>query len=249
MKSKRLTLFIVILSSLIVLGAALVTITHADPNPVAATGHLSHDVYYWFKGHMSYAALVLLMAIESSIIPLPSEVVVPPAAYFSLQDGSNLNVFMVILMATIGAFLGSVINYGLSVLLGRPIIYSFADSKVGHFLRLSGKKLDKAEEFFRRKGSVSIFVGRLLPVIRHLISIPAGLSQMNFAKFSFYTFMGAGLWNIVLASLGYILYRIVPDDSMFFSELEHYSHYMKICGFILLALVAVYLVWKYCLRK
>lgn len=249
MKNKRITLVVVIVATLLVVAAAVVTVTHAPASATPSTGELSRDVYFWFKDHMSYAALVLLMAIESSIVPLPSEVVVPPAAYFALQHNSDLNIIMVIVMATIGAFLGSVINYGLSVLLGRPIIYAFADSKVGHLLRLSSEKLDKAEEFFQRKGSVSIFVGRLLPVVRHLISIPAGLSQMNFAKFSIYTFLGAGLWNVVLASMGYLLYCVVPDDALFFDQLEHYSHYMKIAGFVMLGLVVVYLVWKFRKRK
>ena len=249
MKNKRITLVVVIVATLLVVAAAVVTVTHSPASATPSTGELSRDVYFWFKDHMSYAALVLLMAIESSIVPLPSEVVVPPAAYFALQHNSDLNIIMVIVMATIGAFLGSVINYGLSVLLGRPIIYAFADSKVGHLLRLSSEKLDKAEEFFQRKGSVSIFVGRLLPVVRHLISIPAGLSQMNFAKFSIYTFLGAGLWNVVLASMGYLLYCVVPDDALFFDQLEHYSHYMKIAGFVMLGLVVVYLVWKFRKRK
>ena len=249
MKNKRITLVVVIVATLLVVAAAVVTVTHAPASATPSTGELSRDVYFWFKDHMSYAALVLLMAIESSIVPLPSEVVVPPAAYFALQHNSDLNIIMVIVMATMGAFLGSVINYGLSVLLGRPIIYAFADSKVGHLLRLSSEKLDKAEEFFQRKGSVSIFVGRLLPVVRHLISIPAGLSQMNFAKFSIYTFLGAGLWNVVLASMGYLLYCVVPDDALFFDQLEHYSHYMKIAGFVMLGLVVVYLVWKFRKRK
>lgn len=248
-KKNRFILLIVILAFAAVVVAAVVAITHGSATSTPPTGELSRDIYFWFKDHMTYAALVLLMAIESSVVPLPSEVVVPPAAYFALQQGSELNFFVVILAATIGAYLGSVINYGVSVLLGRPIIYAFADSRVGHLLRLSGEKLDKAEDFFQRKGSVSIFVGRLLPVVRHLISIPAGLSRMNFARFSLYTFMGAGLWNVVLALLGYMLYCIVPDDALFFDSLEHYSHYMKIAGFVLLALVVGYIVLKYVVKR
>ena len=145
--------------------------------------------------------------------------------------------------------MGSIINYGVSVLLGRPIVYAFADSRVGHLLRLNREKLEHAESFFQRKGPASIFVARLLPVVRHLISIPAGLARMNFATFSLFTVLGAGLWNIVLAALGYMLYLAVPDDALFFDQLEHYSHYMKIAGFALLALVIGYLVYKYKFKK
>lgn len=201
-------------------------------------------LYFWFKDHMNYWTIIVLMAIESSIIPLPSEVVVPPAAYFSLQANSSLDFWVVILAATVGAYLGSAINYGLSMIIGRPIIYAFADSKVGHFFRLSKEKMEKAEQYFQKKGSISIFFGRLLPAVRHLISIPAGLSRMNFGTFSFYTILGAGIWNVVLASLGYLLYRVVPDDSQFFAQLEHYNHYLKIAGFTLLGLVIIYIIYK-----
>ena len=214
--------------------------THA----VAAEPSWAENLYYWFKDHMNYWTILVLMAIESSVIPLPSEVVVPPAAYFSLQTNSSLDFWVVILVATAGAYLGSAINYGLSLLIGRPIIYAFADSKVGHFLRLSKDKMEKAEQYFQKKGSISIFFGRLLPAVRHLISIPAGLSRMNFGTFSFFTIIGAGLWNVVLAGLGYLLYRVVPDDSQFFAQLEHYNHYLKIAGFALLGLVIIYIIYK-----
>lgn len=238
-------LIMVIVATAIVVASAIVAVTHGAQNATPSTGELSRDLYFWLKDHMSYPALILLMAMESSIIPLPSEVVVPPAAYFALQHNSSLNIVMVIIMATVGAYLGSIINYGVSVLLGRPIIYAFADSRVGHLLRLNREKLEHAEAFFQRKGSASIFVARLLPVVRHLISIPAGLSRMNFATFSLYTILGAGLWNIVLAAMGYMLYLAVPNDAMFFDQLEHYSHYMKIAGFALLALVIGYIIYKY----
>ena len=239
----------VIVATAIVVASAVVAVTHGAANATPSTGEMSRDLYFWLKDHMSYPALILLMAMESSIIPLPSEVVVPPAAYFALQHNSSLNIFTVIVMATVGAYLGSIINYGVSVLLGRPIVYAFADSRVGHLLRLNREKLEHAESFFQRKGPASIFVARLLPVVRHLISIPAGLARMNFATFSLFTVLGAGLWNIVLAALGYMLYLAVPDDALFFDQLEHYSHYMKIAGFALLALVIGYLVYKYKFKK
>jgi membrane protein DedA with SNARE-associated domain len=212
----------------------------------AATADLSwtERLYDWFKEHMNYWAIILLMAIESSIVPLPSEVVVPPAAYFSLQANCNLDFGMVILTATVGAYIGSAINYGLSMLIGRPVFYAFADSKVGHMFLLNRKKLENAEQYFQRKGAISIFFGRLLPAVRHLISIPAGLSRMNFGTFSLFTVLGAGLWNVVLAMLGYLLYRVVPDDSQLFVQLEHYSHYLKIAGVILLACAVAYIAYK-----
>ena len=206
---------ITLLLAVVVLVGLVAVVLHYMPS-LSAEG-----LYNWYKDHMTYGVIVLLMAIESSIIPLPSEVVVPPAAYFALQQGSNLNVWMVIVMATLGAFLGSAINYGLSVLLGRPIIYAFAESRVGHLLRLSAAKLDHAEAFFRRRGSVSIFFGRLLPVVRHLISIPAGLARMNFATFSIFTILGAALWNVVLASLGYLLFQVFNRSG---KRIE-YAHY------------------------
>jgi len=209
----------------------------------------AEKLYYWFKDHMNYWTVLVLMAIESSVIPLPSEVVVPPAAYFSLQANSSLDFWVVILVATAGAYLGSVINYGLSMIIGRPIIYAFADSKVGHFLHLSKEKMERAELYFQKKGSISIFFGRLLPAVRHLISIPAGLSRMNFGTFSMFTIIGAGIWNVILAGLGYLLYRVVPDDSQFFAQLEHYNHYLKIAGFVLLGAVILYIIYKVYKKK
>ena len=216
---------------------------------VAAEPSWAEKLYYWFKDHMNYWTVLVLMAIESSVIPLPSEVVVPPAAYFSLQANSSLDFWVVILVATAGAYLGSVINYGLSMIIGRPIIYAFADSKVGHFLHLSKEKMEKAELYFQKKGSISIFFGRLLPAVRHLISIPAGLSRMNFGTFSMFTIIGAGIWNVILAGLGYLLYRVVPDDSQFFAQLEHYNHYLKIAGFVLLGAVILYIIYKMYKKK
>ncbi len=236
---------IIILLSIVAVGLMADAVFAQDV--AAATAPQSswaEELYNWFKEHMNYTTIIVLMAIESSVVPLPSEVVVPPAAYFSLQANSSLDFWVVILAATLGAYLGSAINYGLSMIIGRPIIYAFADSKVGHFLRLSKEKMERAEQYFQKKGSISIFFGRLLPAVRHLISIPAGLSRMNFGTFSFFTIIGAGIWNVVLAGLGYLLYRIVPDDSQFFAQLEHYNHYLKIAGFALLGAVVLYICYK-----
>ena len=241
MNHKKTILFLLAIVATVLLSDACFA---QDAAQTAAEPSWTERLYFWFKDHMNYWTIILLMAIESSIVPLPSEVVVPPAAYFSLQANSNLDFWLVILAATVGAYLGSAINYGLSVLIGRPVFYAFADSKVGHLFLLNREKLEHAEEYFRRKGSISIFFGRLLPAVRHLISIPAGLSRMNFGTFSLYTVLGACLWNVVLALLGYLLYRVVPDGSQLFAQLEHYSHYLKIAGLILLGAAIVFIIYK-----
>ena len=204
----------------------------------------AETLYYWYRDHMTYTTIAVLMAIESSVIPLPSEVVVPPAAYFALQLGSDLDLGMVIVVATIGAYVGAAINYGLSMLIGRPIIYGFADSRAGRMLMLSSKKLQYAEDYFRTRGAVSIFLGRLLPAVRHLISIPAGLSRMNFGTFSLFTILGAAIWNVVLAAMGYLLFLAVPSPDGLFAQLEHYNTYVKIVGYSLVALAALYIAYK-----
>ena len=242
MNHKKTIIFLLALVAIVLMSDACFAQDAAQT--ATAEPSWTEKLYYWFKDHMNYWTIILLMAIESSIVPLPSEVVVPPAAYFSLQANSSLDFWLVIVTATVGAYLGSAINYGLSMLIGRPVFYAFADSKVGHLFLLNREKLEHAEDYFRRKGSISIFFGRLLPAVRHLISIPAGLSRMNFGTFSFYTVLGAGLWNVVLALLGYLLYRIVPDDSQLFAQLEHYSNYLKIAGFILLGCALAYIGYR-----
>jgi membrane protein DedA with SNARE-associated domain len=156
--------------------------------------------------NLNYFTVALLMAIESTFLPLPSEVVVPFAAYKSAQG--ELNVFLVIFFGTVGALAGSLINYSLAYYLGRPLVYRFADSKLGRVFLLSKEKVIHAEEFFIRNGKTSTFIGRLVPGVRHLISIPAGLAKMNLRDFMLYTFVGAGIWNIILAIIGYYLYEI-----------------------------------------
>lgn len=204
----------------------------------------ARGLYEWYKDNMTYTTIVVLMAIESSIIPLPSEVVVPPAAYFALQQGSDLNIWMVMVMATIGATLGALINYGLSMIIGRPILYGFADSKLGRLLMLNSEKLQHAENYFQRKGAISIFFGRLLPAVRHLISIPAGLARMNVLTFTTYTCIGAAIWNVCLAGMGYLLYLAVPDANSLFDQLEHYNHYVKAVGYGLIVLAVIYICYK-----
>jgi membrane protein DedA with SNARE-associated domain len=167
---------------------------------------LFHSLFDWYMANLNYFTIAILMAIESTFLPLPSEVVIPFAAYKAAQG--NLNVFGVIIFGTFGALCGSLINYFLSKYLGRPLVYKFADSRVGKLFLLSKEKIEHAENYFVRNGKTSTFVGRLVPGVRHLISIPAGLSKMNLTDFMLYTFVGAGIWNIILAIIGYYLYEI-----------------------------------------
>jgi membrane protein DedA with SNARE-associated domain len=167
---------------------------------------LFHSLFDWYMANLNYFTIALLMAIESTFLPLPSEVVVPFAAYKAAQG--QLNVFGVVLFGTFGALCGSLFNYFLSKYLGRPLVYKFADSGLGKLFLLSKEKIEHAENYFVRNGKSSTFIGRLVPGIRHLISIPAGLAKMNLRDFILYTFVGAGIWNIILAIIGYYLYEI-----------------------------------------
>lgn len=150
---------------------------------------------------MGYAGIVVLMAIESSFIPFPSEIIIPPAAYLASQG--EMNIFLVILFGIVGSLIGAIINYWLALSLGRIIIYKIADHKICRLLLLSSKKIEKSEKFFLRYGNISTLIGRLIPVIRQLISLPAGFAKMNFKSFCFYTGLGSGIWVIILAILGY----------------------------------------------
>jgi membrane protein DedA with SNARE-associated domain len=182
--------------------------------------------------NLNYFTVALLMAIESTFLPLPSEVVIPFAAYKAGQG--ELNVFLVIFFGTVGALCGSLINYTLAYYLGRPLVYKFADSKIGKVFLLSKEKVVHAEEYFIRNGKTSTFIGRLVPGVRHLISIPAGLAKMNLRDFMLYTFVGAGIWNIILAIIGYYLYEI--REQIF----PYIGHILLAAG----ALFVVYLIIK-----
>ncbi len=188
----------------------------------------------WCLDNLNYWTITLLMAIESSFIPFPSEVVVPPAAYKAAASG-ELNVWLVVFFATLGALIGAFINYGLAVLLGRPIVYKFANSRLGHMCLLDEQKVVKAEEFFVRYGVAATLVGRLVPAVRQLISIPAGLARMNIAKFALYTAIGAGLWNAVLAAMGYLLEAVVPEEQLI-ATVTKYSHEI---GYGIIAVVVI----------
>ena len=162
--------------------------------------------------NLNYGTIWFLMLLESTVVPVPSELVVSPAAYHAASG--NLNIFLVILFATIGADCGATINYLAGYYLGRPIIYRFANSKWGKMCLLNQKKVEKSEEYFNNHGMVATITGRLIVGIRHLISIPAGLAKMTFWKFLLYTTIGAGIWNCILAALGWYLHAVVPEDQL-----------------------------------
>ena len=211
---------------------------------------LVDNIIAWYSAHMNYTSITALMAVESSFIPFPSEVVIPPAAFVAGQPESVLcatgnypiDVLLIVLFGTLGAMIGAIINYGLSVWLGRLIIYKFADSKLGHLCLLSSEKLERAEEYFREKGNVSTFVGRFIPGIRQLISIPAGLSRMNFGSFLWWTFLGAFIWNCVLAAVGY-----VAAGQM--DLIKKYSHELSVAILILLGAVIVYYLVRWLIKR
>ena len=196
----------------------------------------------WCLDNLNYATITLLMAIESSFIPFPSEVVVPPAAYKAAATG-ELNLWLVIIFATLGALIGALINYGLALWLGKPIVYKFANSRFGHMCLIDQPKVEKAEQFFIKYGVAATLVGRLVPAVRQLISIPAGLAKMNLAKFILFTALGAGAWNAVLAIMGYYLESVVPEEQLIATVTE-YSHEI---GYVIIAVVALalaYIIYK-----
>jgi len=178
-----------------------------------------HSVIDWYMQNISYLTIFLLMAIEGSFIPFPSEVVIPPAAWKAAQG--DLNIFLVVITGTLGALTGSLINYYLSYYLGRKLVYSFADTRLARMLLITPEKVEKAEQYFVKHGRSSTFIGRLVPGVRQLISIPAGLAKMPIKDFIVYTLLGAGIWNMVLAALGYFLYSQQELLNLYYKELSY----------------------------
>lgn len=165
-----------------------------------------------------YLGIFILMFIESSFVPFPSEIVMIPAGYFSALG--QMNIVLVILTGTAGSLGGAILNYYLSLKIGREILLKFKIIKK--------RKIEKAEKYFEKYGALSTFVGRLLPVVRQYISIPAGICRMNFAKFSLYTTLGAGFWVTILAIFGYI----IGDNK---EKIIEMMHLIKIAGLIFVA--------------
>lgn len=222
-----------------------VGVAEAVRGDTASSGFVS-TALHWYDAHMNYWAVGGLMAVESSFVPFPSEVVIPPAVYVAAnpEGKSGMKIWLVVLFGTLGALLGALINYFLSRWLGRPIIYAFVDSKWGHMLQLSGEKMERAEKYFNEHGVVSTLVGRLIPVIRQLISIPAGLSKMNIWAFMLYTTLGALVWNCVLALLGWLAYQAADP-----SVIERYSSLLSYVIIGVFVVAVGYFAVRYLLKK
>ena len=196
------------------------------------------ELFLWILDNLNYWVVTLFMAIESSFIPFPSEVVVPPAAWKAMDPNSGMSFILVIVFATIGADLGALINYYLAKWVGRPIIYRFAYSRIGHMCLIDRQKVEVAEEYFRKHGAASTIFGRLVPAVRQLISIPAGLAGMHVGKFLLYTTIGAGVWNTVLATIGWGIYEYTDYKTTqdVYKQAVQYSHEI---GYVILALAVV----------
>ena len=229
-KMKRFCLIVAL--SLIAFGS------FSQTDTVNANKSVFSKVEDWYSQNMNYVTVATLMTIESSFIPFPSEIVIPPAAYVACNEGNDMNIILIVLFGTLGSLLGALINYFLSLWLGRPIIYKFADSKFGHLCLLSGEKVQHAEEYFNEYGKVSTFIGRLIPAVRQLISIPAGLSRMKLPTFVTFTALGAGIWNTVLAALGYFAHG--QQDLI-----NKYSHELGYGILIIVCVVAAIFVVRY----
>lgn len=196
--------------------------------------------------NLNYGTIFFLMLLESTVIPVPSELVVAPAAYHSAAG--NHDIWLVILFSTLGADAGASINYLAGWLLGRPVIWRFADSKLGKLCMLSHEKIEKSEAYFNNHGMVATITGRLIPGIRHLISIPAGLAKMHYWKFMLYTTIGAGAWNCILAAMGWYLHTIVPEDQLHDKILE-YGEYIKLVIVALVVIAIAYFTIKWFMKR
>ena len=204
------------------------------------------EFFQWFVDNANYTFVFVFMVIESSFIPFPSEVVVPPAAYLACTNagaGAGMNVFFVVLVATLGALVGAFINYYLALWIGRPVVYAFADSKLAHALLINQEKVKKAEDYFDRHGAISTFIGRLIPAIRQLISSPAGIARMNVIQFAIFTFLGALVWNSVLGALGFWLAETVTPDQLF-EKVEQYNKYLTWAGYILAGVCLIFILFN-----
>lgn len=199
----------------------------------------------WCLDHLNYWTITLLMIIESSFIPFPSEIVVPPAAYKAAVN-NEMNIFLVVLFATIGANIGALINYYLAMWLGRPIVYRFANSRWGHLCLIDEDKVKHAEAYFERNGAISTFIGRLIPAVRQLISIPAGLSRMKLSTFMLYTTLGAGIWNAILAFIGYYLSTIpgIETEEELLARVKEYSHELGYVFIGIGVLIVAFFIYK-----
>ena len=196
--------------------------------------------------NLTYGAIFILMLLESTVIPVPSELVIAPAAYHAASG--DLHVWLVILLGTLGADVGATINYLGGYYLGRPIIYRFANSRLGHMCLLNQEKVEKSEKYFDDHGMVATITGRLIPGSRHLISIPAGLAKMKYWQFILYTTLGAGVWNCILASLGWYLHTFVPENQLN-DKIMEYGEYIKFTIMVLVALAFLFFLGKWFIKR
>ena len=196
--------------------------------------------------NLNYPTIFFLMLLESTVVPVPSEFVVTPAAYHAA--GGSLNVLLIILFATLGADVGASINYFVALYVGRPVIYRFANSSIGRLCLLNQEKVERSEKYFDDHGVAATLTGRFVPVIRHLISIPAGLARMNYWKFLLFTTIGAGGWHAVLAALGWYLHAIVPEEQLN-EKIAEYADYIKMIIIGLLLVAVAYLVIKHLFKR
>ena len=192
--------------------------------------------------NLNYGWIILFMTIESSFIPFPSEVVMIPAAYMAAESG-EMSIPMIIICGTLGALMGTLINYALAYFLGRPIVYSFANSRFGHMCLIDAEKVGKAEAYFDKHGAISTLIGRMIPAIRQLISIPAGLAKMNILPFILYTSLGAAIWNGILVAIGYAFHSTMPKDELI-ATISHYSHIIGYAAIALVACALGYIIYK-----
>lgn len=200
----------------------------------------------WLLNNLTYPNILLLMLLESTVVPVPSELVVAPAA-FNAASG-QLNVFLIVLFATIGAVIGASINYFVALYVGRPVIYRFANSRWGKMCLLSQEKVEKSERYFDRHGVAATLTGRLIPGIRHLISLPAGLARMNYGKFVLFTAVGAAVWHSILAALGWYLASFVSKEQLN-ATIERYNHYIIIAILGLVALAVTVIIARHYIKK
>lgn len=177
--------------------------------------------------NLGYIGIIILMSIESSFVPLPSEIIIPPAAY--LASLGEMNIFIIIIAGVIGSIIGAIFNYTLSYYLGRPLIYKLAEHRFAKFLLIKPNKIIRAEKYFLNNSSSATFIGRLIPVVRHLISIPAGFCKMPFKKFIFYTALGSLIWVSILAGLGYF---IGANKELLMNYYKEISYTLMIFGII-----------------
>lgn len=189
----------------------------------------------WCLEHLNYWVVFVLMVLENSVVPLPSELIVTPAAYKAANG--EMSILLVIFITTLGSTIGAVINYYIALAVGRPLVYRFANSRLGHLLFINQQKIEYVEALFLKHGKISIFFGRLLPAGRQFISIPAGLTRMKLSSFILYTFLGSAIWNSILVLLGYYLAQVLPEEKVI-GELQRHSMefslaFIGLIGFII----------------